>query len=263
MGHRSAYYCHLMAKAKGFDEFQRCILAAMGKEIHPLLKEDWAPMAEVIGNHVLGLPGPTELNRARTGRQLHVGKIFQGFTEIMKSIDTLHLIEMCIGKPPTAGLSISQDRYLQFFYEAYLHEFYILQQRLLRYLKTIERQFRRCSQSAEVRPKCERVSKLVTQVLEPMVKIRGSHVHVIRAYDKGIDRLGTLTLLTNSSDTKFVSSIQILLRQESREIRKEWKRRVKDYNIATGDLLDVYFEVLKPLIFENDDAVKYPSRLKF
>jgi hypothetical protein len=261
--HSNAYYFHLMPRAKGLDEFQRCILAAMQDQIRPLLERDWAPLGTVIQNHLLDLPGPTELNRPRTGRQLHVGKMFRGFAEILKSVDTLQLIEMCIGRAPARSLSISQDRYLQFFYEAYLHELYVLQQRLFHYLKTIERQFRRNGQLQEVKARCEIVSNFVIQALENVVKVRGSHVHVTRAYDKSIDRLGTMTLLTNSSDIAFKSTIHVLLRDEARRIRKQWRRKVTDNNTAIGKLLDTYFEALQPLVFENDGAMKYPNRLKF
>jgi hypothetical protein len=252
-----------MTKEKGFDEFQRCIFAAMEKEIRPLLEQDWEPLGVVVLNHLLGRPGPTELDSPRTGRQLHVGKIFQGFIEIVKSVDTLQLIEMCIGKPPVRSLSIPQDRYLQFFYEAYLHELYVLQQRFARYLKTIERQFRHDGQIPEVKARCERVSKLVTKTLENVVKVRGSHVHVTRVYDKNIDRLGTMSSLTKSSDKALSVAIQVLLRDEARKIRKELERRVNRRNISIGKLLDVYFATLQPVIFENDGAVKYPCRLKF
>ena len=250
-----------MTKAKGFDEFQRCILTAMGEELRPLLKQDWKPLGKVIQNHLLGLPGPTELNTPRTARQLHVGKIFSGFIEIVKSVETLQLIVTCIGRSPSRSLSVSQDRYLQFFYEAHLHELYVLQQRLCRYLKTIERQFRRSIQLPEIKKRSEPVSKFVIQALENVVKVRGSHVHVARAYDKNIARLGTMTLLTKGSDKSFKLAIEVLLRDEARKIRKQWKSKVADNNTAIEKLLDAYFEALHPLIFEDDGAIKYPSRM--
>ena len=141
-----------------------------------------------------------------------------------------------------------------------MHELYVLQQRLCRYLKTIERQFRRSIQLPEIKKRSEPVSKFVIQALENVVKVRGSHVHITRAYDKNIARLGTMTLLTKGSDKAFKLAIQVLLRDEARKIRKQWKRKVTDNNTAIEKLLDAYFEALHPLIFEDDGAIKYPSR---
>lgn len=207
----------------------------MQEQVRQLLEEDWKHLETVIKNHLLGLPGPTELNGPRTVRQLYVGKIFQGYIEILKSVDTLQLVEVFIGRSPARRLAISQDRYLQFFYEAYLHELYVLQQRLFRYLKMIQRQFRHDSQRLQaVKTRCKLASKYVSETLESVVKIRGGHVHVIRAYDKGIDRLGVMSLLVNSTDKALKAAIDALLCHEGSEIRRQWKRTIKKNNIEVG-----------------------------
>lgn len=257
-------YSARMANLKGFDDFEQCIHAAMEETLRPLIERGSEPLGRAIRNHVLDLPGPTELNISRTGRQMHVGKVFDGYFEIVRSVDTLKLIESYVSKFPARNASISRERHLQFFYESYLHEIYVLQQRLLRYLRTIERQYRSDSRLPEIRTWCKKVFVLVQDSLRSIVKVRGSHVHEIRAYDKGIDRLVSLGLLADpQSDSTFHRAVKVLFQEECRKVQKEWKARMVNSNGTLQQLLDAYFKVLRRLIFEKDGSPKYPSRLKF
>src|SRR5437762_800785 len=84
-------------------------------------------------------------------RDRAASSIFRGFVEIANAAETLHDMRIYVRRFPFGGTSISRSKYLRFIIESYLHESYILTQRLLAYPEKIRRVLARDDASGRYR----------------------------------------------------------------------------------------------------------------
>lgn len=116
---------------KGFDRYTDALLTAVSADINELFKSRKKSrlLMQEIRKHIFELGEPTPVSK-RTPRQTYLSKVFDSYTEITKSLDVLSDIEFYISRFPYRNTSIPKHRHLQFHAEAYLHELYLLEQRL-------------------------------------------------------------------------------------------------------------------------------------
>ena len=248
---------------KGFEKFQYAMLEAATLIIQPLTEAENKEAGQALWNHLFDLDGPRETPTKPTSRALYFGKVFKAFLEITHSLETLEDIEFYVGRFPFQNTRISRDRYLQFHIETYFSELYLLQQRLNHYVVLVERQYRRDPRIPEIRAKCKNLPVLAAKALEGPLRVRHSHVHEARVTDRGIDRLKSIGLLTQSKDSALSSYMRIQYRVVHSDVKKKWKKSLVKSNEDVQKVLDVFFEHFFSVIFDESGALKYPSRLKF
>lgn len=250
-----------ITKVRGFDRYLSSLLEVVKKDLLPWIARERKPLSDALANHIFDLPGPTVVGGNFSGRQIHHSKIFKEFEEVSQSFDRLNDIEFYVGRFPFQNTTISRERYLQFHVESYLHEVYVLEQRLLRYLKVVERQFRNDSRLSEIRARCEILREVVRRALTNPVKLRGVHVHEERFSDKGLSRLRTIALLSDNGDDSLAPTMKSLYQWEHQKIKKHWKETIAANNVSTRDMLDTYFDELFKIVFAKSGRMQYPSRL--
>jgi hypothetical protein len=115
---------------------------------------------------------------------------------------------------------VTPERHLQFCVESYLSEVYLLRERLVAYLKVIQRQYKGEVGLRAALTQCQSVVKSVVTPLEGVVRVRSAHVHEYRFKDPDIDRLGTIALLSQS-DSEFSRIMRTFFRMEYPTVRKK------------------------------------------
>ena len=244
---------------KGYEKFQLALAQAAKEHIFPHEGEEIESFGKVIQNHLFDLDGPRQLSRPTNARQQYFWRLFQGFIEISKSLETLKDLGVYIRRFPFQNTRISRERYLQFHVEAHYSEMYILRDRLTRYAKLVERQFRKDSRVSDVPRRCQALNDSITKSLNGVVDIRRRHVHEARFSDDGIDRLGTITLLSQGKD-KFSKLMQQYYSDEFSRIRKRWRDVMKKNLDAIRVLLDAFFEIIYLIVFdEQTKTLRYPK----
>lgn len=238
----------------GFERYQSAMLNAMSASIKPLMKnrQHTKSVGEALWNHLFDLPGPRQVSGQPTQSQIYVGRVFGGFVEIFRSLETLQDIRSLVGRPPERRPQISEDRYLQVLVEAYLNELYLLRERLKRYAKSIQRAFGRDTRSSEVRTKTTALITAVDAALEPFLQTRNLHTHKERFSDEGISRLGLIKLLMLSDDPRFETVMQNHYRVEQARVKKRWRSAMKAINKGVRQTTSTFFEGLFPLVFNKD-----------
>ncbi len=220
-----------------------------------ILRDNRGDFETVLNNHLLGHNGPTTLNREFSGNELFFRKIFYGFTEIYKSFEILQDVEVYLETFPFAKSSVTKERYLRQHVEAYLHEIYILKERLLSYLKIIQRQYRGTIKESVTKQKATVITDLVNNSLSGLIETRGSHVHHARFSDKYLDRLASLELLARFGDEPdFVTHYDIAYQ----DARRHWIDIIQRNKSALSDLLDLYFAGIHDIIFNEKGELNYP-----
>jgi len=248
----------------GFARFQEALIEVFSRQVVPTSKKETKALGGAARNYLFDPDGPKQLSRKLTGREIYLARAFEGFAEILASIERLEDIAFLLGRFPFQSIKIPRERYLQLLAECYFIEVHLLQQRLLQYIVFFERQFRRDTRLQSIQDRLKNLPYLVKTYLEPIVTVRHRHIHEARLNEIGIKRLGTLGLITRARRNRLASVLRPLYEQEYSKTKKRWKDKVLADTKVIRDFLDFYFKLLHPIVFNTKTGVfKYPSRLKF
>ncbi|MCE5272232.1 hypothetical protein LLH00_13220 [bacterium] len=249
-----------------FEKYQDAIAESAKKIITPLLKKNKKELGAVFENFIFGFNGPSTIEPKLTAEESFFGKLFYGYTEILQSLEMLEDIVFFIGRYPFHKTRISRERYLRFNLEAWLSESYILQERLERYLKTIERLYRKDSNARNIKPVLKSIKETINQTFANVNDIRNRHIHQYRLKDNKLDRLDTIGLLANNwkeEEEEIRRLFKLLHISEYRKTRKFWKKQLNENNINIRLLFNNYFGKLSIIIFDkNTMALKYPDNFQ-
>jgi hypothetical protein len=162
---------------EGLENFTTSLNRAMKDDLDKLFKSKKKSklLMKEIHKHIFDLGEPTPVSK-RTLRQTHLSKVFDGYFEILKSLDVLCDIEFYISRFPYRTAFIPKHGHLQFYAEAYLHEVYVLEQRLLAFLKVLERAHRKDAKIDAIKDLCDLLRGFVLKTFKKMHDLRGGHV---------------------------------------------------------------------------------------
>jgi hypothetical protein len=144
-----------------------------------------------------------------------------------------------------------------------LHELYILQQRLLQFLKFIERQHKGDPRQPGIKAACVVLNTFVVDSMKKGIAIRGSHVHRWRLSDSKVDRLNAIRFSTLMTGTELEKVFRAFYEAEYMKTRKQWRGWITGGILEAQKLIDAYFDEVFKLIFDRKGKPIYPSRLKF
>lgn len=126
-----------------FNKYLNTIIRASMKSARSAQKRYSEEYNQAFVNHILNLDGPTALKRNLSNKDVVISKLFYGFNEIHKSYERLKEHEVYVGRFPYSGTEISKVSHLNYNIENYLGEFYILKERIKKYLATVGRIYKR------------------------------------------------------------------------------------------------------------------------
>jgi hypothetical protein len=252
-----------LSSLKGLEKFQMAVVEDGMPAMERLLRSKKARLLmDEIHKEIFELGPPTPPNKP-TGRSRYQQWLMHHASEISRSLDTMRDIEFYIGKFPYRKTQIAKHRHLQFHVEAFLHELYILQERLVQFLKFIERQHRRDPRLQQIKDACAVLNTLVIDSMRKGVAIRASHVHRWRMSDAKIDRLNAISFYTMMPNKKIKRAFRAFYESEYRKTRKQWRSWITGGISEAQKLVDAYFDAVYMLVFDGKSKLAYPSRLKF
>jgi len=232
----------------GFAKFK----SAMVKAAMPFIeaahrdKKQREAFREVLGNILFDTPGPRylEMDIPATERALY--RLFFGLGEIEECVEVLREIPFYMRRFPPKEFKVSRTRFLRYHIGNYLNEVYILRERLKAYHKIVQRVYRRHLQVLErLRPQVQKLEEIVNS-FEQIVKVRGVHVHQRRYEDEEVDRLALLEILAEEESVS-----RVLYPMALRKARRKWVQIMEENLRAVNSVLDVYFEILYSVVFDE------------
>ena len=235
----------------GWEEFRRLILGEVTRMLKPIVEEHLSELGEATWNHLFELEGPTVIEHDRDANELRIGKLFRGFIEIDSCIRTLHDIAVYIGSFPYRNRAITRPRHIRYHVERYFQEVYILKERLVSYLKTVERRFTKGPIRNEVAEELRHLKGMIEASLQPLLGIRSQHVHEQRFADADLNRLDEIELLKDTHVADLAEHFEDHYEIRYREVRQKWKRTIRDNNKAIDEVLDVCGNVLARILFDT------------
>ncbi len=178
--------------------------------------------------------------------------IFQEFVEISNSYSCLKNVEIYIRRFPYGPLGISKVDYLRYTIENYLHEIYILRERLKTSTTRIERMLRKIKKPLFDSEIFNTLKKDVISSFENIARMRSGHVHLERFSTISIDNLVTIELLSRGD----MLPAKALYQQKCKQVRKKWTGIIKKVNNSIESMLDDYFDTLYKELFTKSGKLK-------
>ena len=251
-----------MDYGKKTTEFFKLIMAQMQLTIDFREGDDRKELANVIWNRLFDIDGPRIVHKRPSAKAIFIAnKLFRPLSEIMSSIETISNIEIYIRNPSYKRQGISRLNYLKYHIDNYLNELYLLKNRLIAYLTTLERAYKKSDNSAQVKSTLGPLHIIVSRALDGYIEMRGYHVHQNRYADDDLDRLTALALLSRSSD-EFGIFMHSMFTAAYRDIKRKWAKNVKTGLKGLQKLLEHYFGNLLE-VFSSKGKFLYPSNVRW
>lgn len=182
--------------------------------------------------------------------------IFNGYSEISNSLETLGLIELFLKIPPPEEDGINYSNYLSYHVHNYLQEMYILKERLKTYSVKIQRKYNEVLGKEELNIIISLLMSIISSSLNGITGIdgvRNKHVHSEKFKDNELNWLSSTTFLASFHDEFSIHS------KTAYEIAKDkWYKTAKNNNIELNKLIDTYFDTIYSII-TVDGKVVLPS----
>jgi len=187
---------------------------------------------------------------------------FNCFWEAVLACDHLETIRGLIQSTVPTAAPDRRTRIIIFWSEAYLNEMYIFQLRLLDFLMASERRYKNDPDfAAPMREICTGLRAQVQKALEPLIKIRGTHVHSgrLRHSDPQLVRLSHLELFVDDLGITDFSNEYEKAATEA----KEWLIQQTDhFTTLAWTLLDSTCHVLAEGIITENGWLIVPTNYK-
>ncbi len=244
-----------------FKKYFESVMAEMESAIRPEYEceETRDELAKALGNRVWGLDGPRIITKRPEDKSVFIfTKLFKPLSELITNMDALENISIYVARFPYSGQKVSRLDYLKYHIENYLNELYILKNRLIAYLTSLERAYRKSDNIEQIKRVFKPLYNNISESLEAYVNIRGAHVHKNRYTDEDLDRLSTLSVLATSQDENFKSIIQPLFIAEYKKVRKKWVRNMKRDIQELHQILSHYFKAMSSVLIDKGKII-YPA----
>lgn len=247
------------------SEFFERVLKSSPLDFSKITAEQRKEMEEVNWNHICDLDGPRSIKRRPSPREIwwHQ-RLFYPFAAIQKSYDILQDVEVYVRRFPYRGTRVSPATYLRHNIQVYFQETYILRQRMIDFLNSLEKDYAGSSQGVELKTLNARLCGEVKRRLKPITDARKQHVHELGYDDNGLSRLDTLELLAvhtakKENGKKSAVLYRIFYEDGYKGQRKRWRELIRQWNTLIGTTLDEYFENLNRVVFTQSGELIFPQ----
>ena len=187
---------------------------------------------------------------------------FREFTEVNDSVDRLsHVVVYLSHYPRNRALrfhKLSESDWLRYHIEVYLHETYILRERLSRFLRKLQK----LALSARDRSGVDSVRGLRATVetsLHSVVRIRGGHVHEHRFEDEELRNLDSIVFLMKNAKLRRLHGLR---KFRYLQLLEKWRSQLLRNNKEARNLCTMVFDEGTKILVRNEPPRPSPSGLR-
>jgi hypothetical protein len=172
------------------------------------------------------------------------------FSEIHSSVERLDQVLAYLSHYPgnKTFRGLSESDWLRYHIEVYLHETYILRERLKRFLKRVERS-KLIARDSGALGVVRMLQTHVDTALVNVIRLRGSHVHDQRFDDEELKKLDVLVLITQSGKLRALGRLRKLPHTTT---LAKWRKQLRRNNKQTMDLCEDIFKYTAPILARNE-----------
>jgi hypothetical protein len=248
-----------MKKDISFKQFEIKFMKIMKPLIRKAFEgEQGAEFIVRMGHFLIDGEHMQPQHRSFTAEDRYKWLLFNGFTEISTSFDTLRDIETLVSSVTSRSSKIARARLLKYHVHNYLNENYILKLRLERYPVTLLRASRRWPKDRHM---IVPIQKAVSGSFANIVATRGRHVHDIRFSDDDLDRLSMLEHISDEDTSELAEAMTQLFKADFVVCRGRWLDRIRSNNNGIEEFLGLYFTKLYPFFFDKSGKLFIPTNI--
>jgi len=189
-------------------------------------------------------------------REKFLVEVHSHLIEIDAALTALRSIELYVRRFPYRKTSITESAYLRYHIENYLNEVYLLKERTLVLVRRLARRYRSDPILQVLHQQSEILVKAIEEILAPIVRPRGDHVHQRRYDDAALAQL-SLVEYAARRDPELAPAYQLMYRQ----IRKEKRLWIAANNHEIEAAIDDVFAILMSCLTASG-ALIYPPGLR-
>ena len=238
--------------SRGFEYFQHLLFEAISPELGRIFQNHRGDLEDLITKAVNGDQfGGSAINPRRD--DFVRADLIAAVLDIAISLEHLDNSEIYLRRFPYTNTSVTPVAHARYHFEHYLNETYILQNRLEKLAKWLERAYRKTPRAAEARALGRALATAVKNILHPIISVRGRHVHGQPVEMLDHRRLRFLQMIAEA-----VPSLQPTYKQVIRDVRRAQLEWVRKNNEGVWALLDEYFSALSDFLFDEAGDLYYP-----
>jgi hypothetical protein len=244
-----------MGKPRDCPKSMSLFLNALIKETADLPLDEERLNASMAAT-LAGKPRPTP-QAPRTPYEHFILDVWTSFSELFQAYDNVvriaHIAQLRF-KPPS---KVTPLQFLTFAVEASLNEFYIFQCRLDAFLTILSRKYRKDSQFDGFQRWMSKAPQIVKHFLNPLVEVRGAHVHRRRYSfdDEKLRRAETLELLVvHGGMQKLRPDFRVAMAEAKKDAIQGLRIRAR----TARDIVSVLFKHLSKDLLDGNGRLRCP-----
>lgn len=231
--------------------------------MQPILTQ-WAKTSGVTDAEVSGLshskPNIQEKKRSSSSYEQYWEQWLRILIELYPSLETLDHSAVYLPNFPRKQNyrfhKINEATWLRYHTEMHLHEVYVLYNRLITFIKKVQRLAKQHKDTSG-ETTAQELHRSVQRTFDAIVSARGSHVHTKRFSDSDLYELEGLILLTSTGKMKkFRPARRIKTFLTVAKLEKQLKKNNKDIKLVCS----VVSEKMTPIIKRHEP--KQPKKTK-
>ncbi len=188
-------------------------------------------------------------------------KIAFDVEEVITSYEVLYDFPLMARSKPPKSTRLTPTKVIIFWRESYLNELYIFNCRLLTLIKRAGRAYRHEDEGTKIQDLCNSLEALVQEAMEPLVKMRGTHVHESRYFtsDPELERIRLLENLASGTGKREFKQMYL---KAIRDGKKQSTANFRAFNLHAKDRLTSTFNAFLYFMLDPDGQLRYPTNLK-
>ena len=241
-------------------KFDLALNKAFNKYVSPLLDSKEEEFNVAFANRILNLKGPTTIKTDPSPERKWLAQISIKAFEIFTAYEFLLDTEIYIRKFPYPKTRIGKTRYVKSIFGNYLNNIYMVRVRMDVLLDILKKRYgKKLPESKRTQALLkiiDKLKKLISSHFDEIQTIRGAHVHLEEFYDTDLDRLLYIEIfIHNNPNFSHLPYIENYFETEFKRVRKAKIAEIKEFNKETAKILDIYFEYIYHIVFDNDDEL--------
>jgi len=222
----------------------------MSREINENKREMGQKMADLLWGRK-----SAKYRIGKENKQLDfLGILIDYYSELSDSLENMKIAAVLINQYPYGSTlkkkNINKAQYLSYHVGNYLNEVYIFRERMQKFLKWLEKEFKNIKK-AEAVELVKKHERLIDNLLKPINDNRDAHVHTKRFEDLSIEQLKYIYLLmTSAKQDKFARSVEIIEKLTYRKTRRDWFKKIGKNNSEIEKAMQFILEDVKYPIFQ-------------
>ena len=190
-----------------------------------------------------------KIDKGADAQEKFLMRMFVLFGEIDSSIENLKAVPVFLEAEPSTKrykkAGITGRRHLTYHLGNYLQEIYILRCRIKTFLDFLKKQLRKKGK-LEASREFDQCLELLKNKLEPIVTIRGAHVHVRADTDKDLFTLELLDLVGEHHQTLQLGYKLLLVAE-----RLKWLNWIRKTNGSVMSMVNGVFDIVNKHVIEQ------------